>query len=124
MQELKALGPFEKTDDPQHETSILALYREIVWSIPYVFRLLGLQVTRLDQHFIINEKLVDKLARAIHARYQDMMKKKQTEAKETNLYDQLYLAPASKEYIEKTFDQLPENIRLSNPDNAYIFRQN
>lgn len=67
----------------------------------------------------ISEKLIEKLARAIHSRYQRAMHDVNNNPAQSLIINKLYLiSDDSLEYMSLDFNELPENIKTSNIDNA------
>ncbi len=98
-------------------TSILC--RELFYSLPYVFKQIGYELFKLNEQAFINNKIAEKLARAIHSRYKKLMIDLQN-PESKKIYGDLYLVTdKSQQYFTQEFNELPDSIRSSNIDNAY-----
>ncbi len=100
-----------------NQAEIQKLLYQIVYSIPYIYKQAGCQLIKNNEKKFVNEPLAEQLARAIHSNYRLLMTK--TMLQPDNVFEQMYLATASKQYIESDFENLPPDIRQSNIDNAY-----
>ncbi|RPH33284.1 MAG: hypothetical protein EHM93_05615 [Bacteroidales bacterium] len=110
------IDEFEENDEV---ISYTQLCREIFNSIPFFFKQLGFEIYKSTEQSFINDKIAEKLARAIHSRYKKLMMDFQnTESKK--IYSDLYVVTdKSQQYFTVEFDQLPDSIKSSNIDNAY-----
>ncbi len=90
-------------------------FYELIFIIPVAFKKLGFELYREAEDAFINEALAEHLARIIHSRFNKHM------LDETNadVYNRLYLVSGSKDIYEKEFDELPDDIKEANIDNAY-----
>lgn len=79
-------------------------YREMNYLLPYQLRKIGYEIINLEEESVIDNLLTKKLARAIHSRYRQELRKQNPEAQNDYAVD---------------FDDLPEEIRFSNLDNAF-----
>lgn len=97
-----------------------AIFKEMFYAIPFILKQVGLEIYKpLEQNFI-NDKIAEKLARAVHSRYCKLMQdlKQDTEAKK--IYSDLYIVDdKNQQYFTKSFDELADSIKQSNIDNAY-----
>ena len=94
-------------------------YIELNHLIPVGLRKLGYEIIRPEEIAEINEKLVGRLARAIHSRYLHQVRK-QDQGSERNTYMSWIHKPGgAKNQNPDDFEDLPEEIRHSNLDNAY-----
>lgn len=94
-------------------------FKEINHSIPVMLKKTGLEIFRKEEISVIDERLIKKLARAIHSRYLFELKKELAEHLE-NHEDSVF----SRGYDVNNknlpqFDDLPDDIRFSNLDNAF-----
>lgn len=78
-------------------------YRELNYLIPGQLRKIGFEIGRPEEDPVIDKIVIKKLARAIHSRYRQELRKNNPET--------VY------EYTD--FDELPEEVRHSNLDNAW-----
>ena len=94
-------------------------YIELNHLIPVGLRKMGYEIIRPEEIAEINEKLIIKLARAIHSRYLHQVRK-QVPGPEGNIYLSWIHKPGGAKYLQcDDFDDLPEEIKHSNLDNAY-----
>ena len=87
---------------------------ELNYLIPFELKKIGFEVVRVEEVFEINIKMIRKLARAIHSRYLHEIKNQTTRADSSFFYN-----PGNSEnpYVSD-FDDLPDDIKYSNIDNA------
>jgi serine phosphatase RsbU (regulator of sigma subunit) len=97
----QAATPFTKLPDKKKR-----FYLELNYLIPLQLKRAGFEIIRAEEIAEIDEKMVRKIARAIHSRYQHQMRKqhkgKTIEGQESH-----------------EFDELPSEIKFSNIDNAW-----
>ena len=88
---------------------------ELNYLIPFELKKIGFEVVRVEEVFEINIKMIRKLARAIHARYLHEIKNQSTRADSSFFYN-----PGNSEnpYVSD-FDDLQDDIKYSNIDNAF-----
>jgi serine phosphatase RsbU (regulator of sigma subunit) len=84
--------------------------------IPVELKKTGYEVIRLEEITEIDDKMVARLARAIHSRYQNEMRKLNAST-EKRIYISWILNHGDKQIAD--FDRLPEEIKHSNLDNAF-----
>ncbi len=90
-------------------------YLELIYAIPVAFKQLGFELYRPAEDAFINEALAEKLARVIHARFRQHMLNNNS----TDVYQGMYLAPGNTGTFEKEFDDLSDDIKIANIDNAF-----
>ena len=105
------LTPFQDLPDKERRFFI-----EMNHLIPVELKRLGYEVIRPEEITEINDQMVARLARAIHSRYQNEMRK-QNGAAEKKIYISWMLSHGDKQTAD--FDMLPEEIKHSNLDNAF-----
>ena len=98
----------KKIKDPR------GLFAELNWLIPVVLKSIGYEVIRYEEISEINISLVRKLARAIHSRYLHEIRNQNLKANDFIFYS------SARTGIQYTvdFDDLPDEIKYSNIDNA------
>jgi serine phosphatase RsbU (regulator of sigma subunit) len=93
--------PFPKLPDKKKR-----FFLELNYSIPLHLKRAGFEIVRPEEIAVIDEKMVGKIARAIHSRYQHQIRKqnkgKSVKGEETH-----------------DFDKLPPEVEFSNIDNAW-----
>lgn len=90
-------------------------FYELVYAIPVVFKKLGFELYRSAEDAFINEALAEKLARIIHARFRQHLLNNNS----TDVYQGMYLVSGNKDTFEKEFDDLSDDIKMANIDNAF-----
>ncbi len=93
-------------------------YIELNHLIPVALKKAGYEIIRPEEISEISENAVFKFARAIHSRYQHEMRKKVEDVGSENYLSWLHSAENTKNNIVD-FDDLPEEIKHSNLDNAF-----
>jgi serine phosphatase RsbU (regulator of sigma subunit) len=94
-------------------------YIELNHLVPVELRKMGYEIIRPQEIAEINEKLVSKLDRAIHSKYLHQVRKQDSDS-ETNIYMSWIHSPGgTRNQNGNDFEDLPEEIRHSNLDNAY-----
>ncbi|MFH0842417.1 MAG: SpoIIE family protein phosphatase [Bacteroidota bacterium] len=94
-------------------------YIELNHLIPVALKKAGYEIIRTVEISEISGKMVLKFARAIHARYIREIKKREPETKKSSYLTWIHEQGDSRETPGENFDDLPEEIRHSNLDNAY-----
>jgi serine phosphatase RsbU (regulator of sigma subunit) len=91
-------------------------YCELIYVIPIIFKNAGYEIVRKSESEFFNIEIAEKLARVIYSRYRksliEMIKAAGNKEETTQLNERLKLNPAN-------FDDLSEEMKLSNIDNAY-----
>ena len=90
------------------------LFAELNWLIPVALKSIGYEVIRYEEISEINISLVRKLARAIHSRYLHEIRNQNLKANDFIFYSS---ARTGNQYTVD-FDDLPDEIKYSNIDNA------
>ncbi len=80
---------------------------------------IGYEIVRPEEISEINEKMVRKFARAIHSRYLNEMKKQESGSKKNFYMSWVHNTGDTKNQNISDFEDLPEDIKNSNLDNAY-----
>jgi len=94
-------------------------FKELNYLIPPQLKKIGYEIIRPDEVAEINTVLIKKLARAIHSRYLQEMRNHDDDAG-VNLTKSVFHYPGDSENLYLTdFDNLPDDIKYSNKDNAY-----
>jgi hypothetical protein len=89
-------------------------FSELNWLIPVALKSIGYEVIRYEEISEINISLVRKLARAIHSRYLHEIRNQNLKANNFIFYSS---ARTGNQYTVD-FDDLPDEIKYSNIDNA------
>jgi len=109
--------------ETQDESEVILIKKycsEIFYSIPYILKQVGLELFKSSEQTFVNEKLAEKLARAIHSRYSKLMQDLSKDLNSRKIYNDLYIVDdKNQQYFSMEYDQLPELIKTSNIDNAY-----
>jgi len=93
-------------------------YIELNHLMPVALRKIGYEIVRPEEISEINDNIVRKFARAIHSRYRNEMKKQKSGSK--NFYILWVYNTGNNKYQNAIdFEDLPEDIKNSNLDNAY-----
>lgn len=87
-------------------------FMELNYFIPLQLKKIGFEIVRTGEEMIINQSLLRKLAKAIHSRYLQEMRDLGSEGPAP-------VYPGDQESYLMEFDDLPEEIKFSNIDNAY-----
>lgn len=90
------------------------LFTELNYLVPVGLRKSGYEVIRYEEVIEINPVMIKKLARAIHSRYLHEIRNQKLKADNYLFYTAM---EQGKEYISD-FDDLPDEIKYSNADNA------
>ena len=98
----------KKIKDPRR------FFIELNWLIPVLLKNIGYEVIRYEEVSEINILMVRKLARAIHSRYLHEIRNQNLKANDFILYNS---GKAGDQYAVD-FDDLPDEIKYSNIDNA------
>jgi len=102
--------PFEDLENSYHK-----LFYEFVYLIPVVFKKLGYELYRPSEDVYVNEDLAEELARAIHSRFRQHMNNNTS----SDAYQGMYLVDSNKDTYSKGFDDLSDDMKDANIDNAY-----
>lgn len=96
-----------------------AFFRELNYLIPPQLKKIGYEIIRPDEVSEIDLNMVRKLARAIHSRYVHKMRKPDNlSVKKIDLSGFINNTEVLNQYLTD-FDNLPDEIKYSNIDNAY-----
>lgn len=87
--------------------------------IPVELKKKGYEIIRPEEIAEINEKLVSKLARTIHSKYLHQVRKQNSVSEEDIYMSWLHNTGETKNQNIVDFEDLPEEIKRSNLDNAY-----
>ena len=93
-------------------------YMELNYLIPLQLKKIGYEVIRSEEVLEINVLIIKKLARAIHSRYLNFIR---SQNMISGYSSENHMSKNSDEYRNQytsTFDDLPEDIKFSNIDNA------
>jgi len=95
------------------------LFRELNYLIPSQLKKTGYEIVRPDEFSEIDMIMIRKLARAIHSRYLQKVRKAGISGEEDEKIPVFYYQgdPGNQYLVD--FDNLPEEIKYSNIDNAY-----
>jgi serine phosphatase RsbU (regulator of sigma subunit) len=92
-------------------------YCELVYIIPIIFKKAGFEIIRRSEAEFINIEIAEKLARVIYSKYRKSIGTLKDDSK--NIYKELYLVDEASPQNAPEFDDLSEDIQMSNIDNAY-----
>jgi serine phosphatase RsbU (regulator of sigma subunit) len=94
-------------------------FKELNYLIPPQLKKIGYEIIRSDETSEIDLIMIKKLARAIHSRYLQEMRNRDTgDDKDLNNYMLHYPGDSGNQYLTD-FENLPEDIKYSNRDNAF-----
>jgi serine phosphatase RsbU (regulator of sigma subunit)/predicted CoA-binding protein len=94
-------------------------YIEMNHLIPLDLKRIGYELVRPQEISEISENMVRKFARAIHSRYQHEIIRQDSGSKKSFYMSWIHTAGDAKNQYTGSFEDLPEDIRSSNLDNAY-----
>ncbi|MCJ7446629.1 MAG: RyR domain-containing protein [Bacteroidales bacterium] len=118
------LNPVRKTDPSLVSYQELSerrkrFYLELNYLLPVQLKKIGYEIIRPEEIAEINENMVRKLARAIHSRYLHELRKQQTGTGKDSHLSGFHYPGNVKDQEFSNFEDLPEEIKYSNIDNAY-----
>ncbi len=93
-------------------------YTELNHLIPLVLKQAGFELVRPEEISSISDKMVWKLARTIHSRYRHEMKTRDIRSGMTSPVSGFYKSRDEETIYISEFDELPDDIKFSNLDNA------
>lgn len=108
--DLLLMKPFEDLENSQQK-----LFFEFIYLIPIVFKTLGYELYRPSEDIYVNKSMAETLARAIHSRFRKHM----TDNSSADAYQGMYLVDSNRETYSKAFDDLSQDMKDANIDNAY-----
>ncbi|MCX6302491.1 MAG: RyR domain-containing protein [Bacteroidia bacterium] len=94
-------------------------YIELNLLIPVALKKIGYEIIRIEEITEINEKMVLRFARAIHSRYLHEIRKRDPGSKKISYMSWIHSPGDARNKNLGDFDDLPEEIKHSNLDNAY-----
>ena len=94
-------------------------YIELNHLVPVALKKAGYEIIRPEEMTEISEKMVMKFARAIHSKYLREIKKRDTGSKKSSYLSWVHNPGDAQDINLSDFDDLPEDIKHSNLDNAY-----
>lgn len=95
-------------------------YRELIYTIPVIFIRCGFEISKPIEQGFRKEDMLENLARAIHARYRNLMSEMDEKSRTDSVYEKLYIVNNNnRKYFSAEYEQLPEDIKSSNFDSAY-----
>lgn len=109
-------APIPFYDLPEKERRF---YIELNHLIPLELKKTGYEIVRPEEISEINENMVRKIARTIHSRYRNEIKKQDTGSEKKSYISWIHNPGDSKNMQIVDFNDLPEDIRHSNLDNAF-----
>lgn len=109
-------APIPFSDLPEGEKRF---YIELNHLVPVALKKAGYEIIRTEEVADISERVVVKFARAIHAQYLREIRKSDTGAEKSPYLPWIHNSAKARGKIADEFDELPEDIRHSNLDNAY-----
>ena len=110
------IGPSSLKELPEQQKRF---YIELNHLIPVELKKKGFEIVRPEEISQINEKLVGRLARAIHSKYLHQIRKENSFHGKDIYMSWLHKTSEAKNQNEVEFDDLPEELKQSNLDNAY-----
>lgn len=118
--DLFSLNEVDILNENEEIPSTRNFLRETFYALAYTFRQVGYEMYKPSEQLYVNDKLAEKIARAIHARYSKLMIDFTQNAESKKIYNDLYIVDdKNQQYFSMGFDQLPDAIKSSNIDNAY-----
>jgi len=94
-------------------------FKELNYLIPPQLKKIGYEIVRPDEASGMDTIMIKKLARAIHSRYLQEMRNRDTgDDKDLNISALHYPGDSGNQYLTD-FENLPDDIKYSNKDNAY-----
>ena len=94
-------------------------FKELNYLVPPQLKKIGFEIVRPEEAAEIDMRMIKKLARAVHSRYLQEMRKLGTEAeKDMNVSLFHYPGDSGNQYMTE-YENLPDEIIYSNNDNAY-----
>jgi serine phosphatase RsbU (regulator of sigma subunit) len=108
------LVPFQDLTDEKRR-----FYIEMNHLIPVELKKIGFEIIRPEEVAEINEKMVNKLARAIHSRYLHEVRKQQTSQGKHTYLSWVHKSGEGVNQNLTDFEDLDAEIKSSNLDNAY-----
>ena len=109
-----SLVPYQELSGRQRR-----FYLDLNYLLPFQLKKIGYEIIRPEEIAEINEKMVTKLARAIHSRYLREIRKQQTGAGKDSPLSGFHNPGDLKDKEFPDFEELAEEIKYSNIDNAY-----
>jgi serine phosphatase RsbU (regulator of sigma subunit) len=97
--------------------NLIRTYFEFVYIIPIILKKSGYEIIRKSEAKFINREMAEKLARVIHSRYRRLMAS--PDDKSQNIYNEMYLVGNESIQFTSAFDELSEDVKSSNIDNAF-----
>jgi serine phosphatase RsbU (regulator of sigma subunit) len=94
-------------------------FLELNYLIPAELKKAGFEIIRAEELAEINDKMVKKIARAIHSRYLHEMTRHETKTGRVSSASGFYSSAGPDDPGLSDFDDLPDEIKYSNTDNAY-----
>lgn len=93
-------------------------FKELNYLIPPQLKKIGYEIVRSEEITEIDITLIKKLARAIHSRYLQEMRNRDSDGRELNNPILNYPGDQGNQYLTD-FEELPDDIKYSNKDNAF-----
>lgn len=109
-----ALVPFKSLPE-----NVKRFFMELNYLIPSVLKKAGYEIIRAEEQAEISEKMVRKIARAIHSRYQQEISRHGKSYIGISATSGFYNPGYTDHPDLADFDHLPDEIKYSNTDNAY-----
>ncbi|MFN8210772.1 MAG: RyR domain-containing protein [Bacteroidales bacterium] len=104
-----------KDPHPKH----FRFYLELNYLIPVELKKAGYEVIRKAENAEISERMVNRIAMAIHSRYLSQLKKTGSPGIENGAGSFVNVQAGNENPVRTSFDKLPDEIKFSNIDNAY-----
>jgi serine phosphatase RsbU (regulator of sigma subunit) len=99
--------------------NVKSFFVELNFLVPVELKKAGYEIIRIEELAEINEKMVTKIARALHSRYLHEMSRHGTKPAHAASASGFYLSGNTDNPVLADFDDLPDEIKYSNTDNAY-----
>jgi serine phosphatase RsbU (regulator of sigma subunit) len=113
----KKSGPYVSFRDLPAERK--RFYIELNHLIPVALKKIGYEIIRPEEITEISEKMISKFARAIHSRYLHEIRKGDPGSKQSTYLTWIHKTGDKRNEAVGNFDDLPEEIKHSNLDNAF-----
>ncbi len=99
-------------------SDLRSFFIEMNYLIPFQIKKLGFEIIRYEEVNEIDMSMIKKLARAIHSRYLNEIRKQSNKIKEDEKFHLFYSPEDTVDRYASDFDDLPDEIKHSNIDNA------
>jgi serine phosphatase RsbU (regulator of sigma subunit) len=109
-----ALCPFDNLPG-----NLKRFFMELNYFLPQELKNAGYEIMRTEELAEINEKMVIKIARALHSRFIHEIRRQGTKSFQASKISGFFSYENNNRTVVSEFDDLPDEIKFSNTDNAY-----